>query len=72
MDMDTIMDTAVDGYRAIAYHTLVYEEARAEMVFLRALNGICWDWASPQDCNIQDRARKDGNFWSLFLLREQG
>jgi hypothetical protein len=43
MDMDTTMDTALDGYRAVADSTLVAEEARAEMEFLRALNGICWD-----------------------------
>jgi hypothetical protein len=71
--MDTGMHSAVDGYRAVADSTLVPEETRAEMDFLRALNGICWDRANPQDRNMQDMARKEGNFWSLLsLLRELG
>jgi hypothetical protein len=67
------MDTTMDGYRAVADSTLVPEETRAEMEFLRALNGICWDRVNPQDRNMQDTARKEGNFWSLLsLLRELG
>lgn len=80
-DQDVNMDTGTNtsqaltlhGFTAVADSTLVHEETRAEMDFMRALNGLCWDRANPQDRNMQDMSRKEGNFWLLLsLLRELG